>query len=250
MPEIEQGGKACAGIEQRLRQLCERVRSAEHQYGREPGSVQILPVSKTRPAADILTVAALELPGIGHAFGESYLQEAEAKLAQLATRDIEWHFIGPIQSNKTQPIARLFQWVHSVDRAKIAQRLNDQRPPGLPPLNICLQVNISGEASKSGLRLDELQGLAEQVAELPNLHLRGLMAIPAATGDFRQQRAAFAALREAFESLQSHSAPPNTMGLALDTLSMGMSGDLEAAIAEGATLVRIGTGIFGPRNAK
>jgi PLP dependent protein len=248
MPEIVQSGKV--GIEQRLRRLCERVRTAEHQYGREPGSVQILPVSKARPAADILTVASLGLPGIGHAFGESYLQEAEPKLALLAAQDIEWHFIGPLQSNKTQAIARLFQWVHSVDRAKIAQRLSDQRPAGLPPLNICLQVNISGEASKSGLRPNELGALAEQVSKLPNLRLRGLMAIPAANSDFGKQRAAFAALRKALESLQSCSSPPSIVSPGLDTLSMGMSSDLEAAIAEGATLVRIGTDVFGPRNTK
>lgn len=248
MPEIEQGDKA--GIEQRLRRLIARVRQAEVDFGRIENSVQILPVSKTRPADEIQHISSLRLPGIGHAFAESYLQEAEGKLAQLASRGIEWHFIGPIQSNKTQPIARLFQWVHSVDRAKVAQRLNDQRPAVLPPLNVCLQVNISGEASKSGLRLDELEALAAQVAELPHLRLRGLMAIPAAGEGFQQQRAAFSTLRGAFESLRGvlPVARPNDPGL--DTLSMGMSGDLEAAIAEGSTLVRIGTDIFGPRQEK
>jgi hypothetical protein len=249
MPENHLTGKT--EIEQRLRTVIARVRAAEREYGREPGSVQILPVSKSRPADDIAQVAALGLPGIGTDFAESYLQEAEDKIAQLADRPLQWHFIGPIQSNKTAPIARLFQWVHSVDRLKIAQRLSDQRPAALPPLNVCLQVNVSGEASKSGVGLVELPGLIEQVAGLPNLRLRGLMAIPAASTDRATQRAAFAPLREAFQSQRFHfqQLTPDTGGPEWDTLSMGMSGDLEAAIAEGATMVRIGTDIFGPRAA-
>lgn len=249
MPEIDRSGKT--DIEQRLRKVIARVREAEREYGREPGSVQILPVSKTRSVDDIVQVAALGLPGIGSDFAESYLQEAEDKIARLADRQLQWHFIGPIQSNKTAPIARLFQWVHSVDRLKIAQRLNDQRPAGLSPLNVCVQVNVSGEASKSGVGLAELPELLEQVARLPSLCLRGLMAIPAASTDRAAQRAAFAPLREAFASQSFHfqQMTPDTGGPEWDTLSMGMSGDLEAAIAEGATMVRIGTDIFGPRAA-
>ncbi len=252
MPDNHRSGKT--DLEQRLHKVIARVRAAEREFGREPGSVQILPVSKTRPAEDIAQVAALGLPDIGNDFAESYLQEAEDKIIQLADRQLQWHFIGPIQSNKTAPIARLFQWVHSVDRLKIAQRLSDQRPAELPPLNVCLQVNVSGEASKSGIRVAELSKLIEQVACLPNLRLRGLMAIPAATADRAMQRAAFAPLREAFQSQSFHfqQMTPNTGGPEWDTLSMGMSGDLEAAIAEGATIVRIGTDIFGSRavNAK
>jgi len=205
-------------------------------FGRPPGSVQLLPVSKTRPAADIAQLARAGY----HAFGESYLQEALGKQEELAALGLEWHFIGPIQSNKTQAIAQHFQWVHSVGREKIARRLSAQRPQELPPLNICLQVNISGEASKSGCALGELPVLAACVAGLPGLQLRGLMAIPARERDFGHQRAAFRRLREARDAL-------NADGLALDTLSMGMSSDLEAAVAEGATIVRVGSDIFGPR---
>ena len=247
MPENHRIGKT--DIEQRLLKVIARVHNAEREYGREPGSVQIIPVSKTRPAADIAQVIALGLPGIGGDFAESYLQEAEQKIAELADRQLQWHFIGPVQSNKTASIARLFQWVHSVDRLKIAQRLNDQRPADLTPLNVCLQVNVSGEASKSGVGLAELPELIGCVAELPNLCLRGLMAIPAASDERATQRAAFALLREAFDAQRFYfqQKTPDTAGPKWDTLSMGMSGDLEAAVAEGATLVRIGTDIFGPR---
>ncbi len=245
MPENYPGGKT--DIEQRLRKLIARVRFAEKTYQRVPGSVQILPVSKTRSAQSLAEVAALKLPGVGGAFSESYLQEAENKITQLAGLNLQWHFIGPIQSNKTQSIARLFHWVHGVDRIKIAQRLNNQRPTGLPPLNVCLQVNISGEPSKSGVSLGALPTLAQQVATLPNLRLRGLMAIPAASKNMAVQRAAFAAVYEAFHSLAFHSRTPGMAEPKWDTLSMGMSTDLEAAIAEGATIVRIGTDIFGPR---
>ncbi len=179
------------------------------------------------------------------AFGENYLQEALDKMQEVARLQpdtaLSWHFIGPIQSNKTRPIAENFHWVHTVERLKIAQRLSEQRPPELGPLDICLQVNISGEASKSGAREQELPELARQVAALPNLRLRGLMAIPEPTDDEAQQRAAFARLRRLFDSLRAD-------GLLLDTLSMGMSGDLAAAIAEGATIVRIGSAIFGARH--
>ncbi len=251
MPENCPSGKM--NLEQRLRDVEARVRAAESEFGREPGSVQILPVSKTRPAEDIAAVADLAAKlvttGMGQSFGENYLQEATEKMAALAGRDLRWHFIGPIQSNKTALIAQQFDWVHSVDRLKIAQRLNDQRPAGLAPLNICLQVNVSEEASKSGITLNELPALAEKVAQLPRLQLRGLMAIPAASADSAVQRAAFHEVREAFNLLNKPQDKERRPGAwqYWDTLSMGMSGDLEMAIAEGASIVRIGTDIFGPR---
>jgi pyridoxal phosphate enzyme (YggS family) len=201
----------------------------------------LLAVSKTFPAE-----AVVEAMAAGQrAFGENYLQEALDKMQEVARLQpdtaIAWHFIGPIQSNKTRPIASSFQWVHTVERLKIAQRLSEQRPEELGPLDVCIQVNISGEASKSGASEDELPELARQVAALPKLRLRGLMAIPEATKDEAQQRAAFARLRALFDALRAQ-------GLALDTLSMGMSGDLRAAVAEGATIVRIGSAIFGARH--
>lgn len=208
---------------------------------RARSEVQLLAVSKTFPAEAVLEAMAAGQ----HAFGENYLQEALDKIASVAQAQpdapVEWHFIGPIQSNKTRPIAGAFAWVHTVERLKIAQRLSEQRPPELGPLNICLQVNISGEASKSGASPDELPTLAREVAQLPNLRLRGLMAIPEPTTDEAEQRAAFARLRTLFEALRAD-------GLELDTLSMGMSGDMAAAIAEGATIVRIGSAIFGARH--
>ena len=175
------------------------------------------------------------------AFGENYVQEGLAKVAELAALQLEWHFIGPLQSNKTRVVAAAFDWVHSIDRLKIAERLAEQRPHNLPPLQACLQVNVSGEASKSGVPLSAVSLLARQVAALPHLKLRGLMAIPEALSDFAEQRAAFCRLRETYDELRND-------GLPLDTLSMGMSHDLEAAIAEGSTLVRVGTAIFGERN--
>ncbi|MDH3355330.1 MAG: YggS family pyridoxal phosphate-dependent enzyme [Chromatiales bacterium] len=214
-----------------------QIHSAVQQFGRIEGSVQLLAVSKTRSAEAIREMVALGQL----AYGENYLQEALQKIEALKDLSIEWHFIGPIQSNKTKPIAENFAWVHSVDRFKIAQRLSDQRPPGMPPLNICIQVNVSGEESKSGCTLDELGEFAEKTAKLPNIRLRGLMAIPQSSGDFDEQRKPFAQLREATERL-------NKEGYQLDTLSMGMSGDLDAAVAEGATMVRIGTALFGPRS--
>jgi len=217
------------------------IAAAVQQAGRARSMVQLLAVSKTFPAE-----AVLEAMAAGQrAFGENYLQEGVEKIAAVARAQpdaaVEWHFIGPIQSNKTRPIATHFQWVHTVERLKIAHRLSEQRPDELGPLDICLQVNISGEASKSGASEAELPELARQVAALPKLRLRGLMAIPEATSDEAQQRAAFARLRTLFESLRAD-------GLALDTLSMGMSGDLAAAVAEGATIVRIGSAIFGARH--
>lgn len=214
----------------------DRIAAAEARFGRAPGSVGLLAVSKTHPAAAIR-----EALGCGqHRFGENYAQELLGKAVELAGEPVEWHFIGPIQSNKTRLIAEHATWVHSVERAKVAERLSAQRPPGLPPLQLCLQVNVSGEATKSGVAPQALPALAEAVAALPGLRLRGLMAIPAPSEDPVEQRRAFAAVRAAQEDLV-------TRGHALDTLSMGMTGDMEAAIAEGATLVRIGTAIFGAR---
>lgn len=201
-------------------------------------TVTLCAVSKAQPATAIR--AAYDAGQT--VFGENYLQEALQKQAELEDCAIAWHFIGPIQSNKTQPIARHFDWVHSVDRLKIAHRLSDARPSDLPPLNICLQVNISEEASKSGASGQELLELALNIKQLPRLQLRGLMAIPAPCSDFEQQRDQFRQVRALFNHMNSH-------GLQLDTLSIGMSGDFAAAIAEGATLVRIGTAIFGARTS-
>lgn len=221
-----------------LAQVKTRVREAALACRRDPASITLLAVSKMQSPQAIREVA--------HAgqqnFGENYLQEALEKQIALANPALIWHFIGPIQSNKTRAIAENFAWVHSVDRLKIAQRVSAQRPVNALPLNVCIEVNISGEASKSGVAPQALAELAEQVAALPKLKLRGLMAIPAPAIDVQQQRQAFAQVRELFDGL-------NQQGLNLDTLSMGMSDDLEAAIAEGATIVRIGTAIFGARAA-
>ena len=222
-----------------LQQVQQRIRRACLEYDREPHSVTLLAVSKTRSSEELRAMAA---QGI-HRFGENYLQEALQKIEALDDLTLEWHFIGPIQSNKTRPLAEHFDWVHTVERLKIARRLSEQRPAHLPPLQLCLQVNISGEQSKSGVSLAELPQLAHEVARLPHVQLRGLMAIPAPADNFEQQRLPFAQLRQALERLRGE-------GLELDTLSMGMSDDLEAAIAEGATLVRIGTALFGPRPPK
>lgn len=224
-------------IDDKLRKVTERIQLAASRVGRNPQSVQLVAVSKTQPAAAIADAYAW---GQRH-FGENYLQEALDKQSELASlADIQWHFIGPIQSNKTRLIAEHFNWVHSVDRLKIAQRLSEQRPAQQSDLNICIQVNIDDEATKSGVSLQELPALAAEIASLPRLKLRGLMAIPAATQDLNQQHSAFATLRKALEQLQ-------VQGYKLDTLSMGMSGDMDAAIAEGATFVRVGTDIFGAR---
>lgn len=231
-----------SGPDSRLQVVVERIAEAERRFRRDAGSVRLLAVSKTFPAAAIEPLFAAGQ----RAFGESYLQEALAKVEALrALRDadgrgIEWHFIAPIQSNKTRQVAENFVWAHGVDRLKIARRLSEQRPDGLPPLNVCIQVNISGETSKAGVSLEALPALVAGIAELPRLRLRGLMTLPARSQDLQQQRQPFARLRLALEALQAE-------GYALDTLSMGMSNDLEAAIAEGATLVRVGTAIFGTR---
>ncbi|MBI6953255.1 YggS family pyridoxal phosphate-dependent enzyme [Pseudomonas sp. CCOS 191] len=214
--------------------IATRINTAALAAGRDPADIQLLAVSKTKPASAIREAHAA---GLRH-MGENYLQEALTKQQALSDLPLIWHFIGPIQSNKTKAIAEHFDWVHSVDRLKIAQRLSEQRPAELPPLNICLQVNVSGEASKSGCSPAELPALAQAVNVLPGLRLRGLMAIPEPTEDRAEQEAAFATLRE----LQAQ------LGLGLDTLSMGMSHDLEAAIAQGATWVRIGTALFGARD--
>ena len=221
-------------IEKNIAKVAARIREAAQAVDRDPATVGLLAVSKTQPAAAIREAAA---GGILD-FGENYLQEALDKQAELSDLSLAWHFIGPIQSNKTKSIAERFDWVHSVDRLKIAQRLSDQRPAELPPLNICLQVNVSREASKSGCAPEELLQLAQAVAAMPQLRLRGLMCIPAPSEDPAEQRAAFARLRALRDELP----------LTLDTLSMGMSQDLEAAIAEGATWVRIGTALFGARD--
>jgi pyridoxal phosphate enzyme (YggS family) len=220
-----------AGVRQRIAQACEAA-------GRDRASVSLLAVSKLQPAQ---AVRQAQQAG-QRAFGENYVQEALDKMAALADLRpaLEWHLIGPLQSNKTRTVAEAFDWVHSVDRLKIAQRLSDQRPPGLPPLNICLQVNISGEASKSGLSPEELPDVARAAAALPRLRLRGLMAIPEPAQGFDAQRAPHRALRRLLQQLQAQ-------GLELDTLSMGMSDDLEAAVAEGSTMVRVGTAVFGAR---
>ncbi|EJN27460.1 YggS family pyridoxal phosphate-dependent enzyme [Pseudomonas sp. GM80] len=211
-----------------------RIQTATQAAHRPVNSVQLLAVSKTKPAETLREAYAAGLRD----FGENYLQEALGKQLELADLPLIWHFIGPIQSNKTRAIAEHFDWVHSVDRLKIAQRLSEQRPAELPPLNICIQVNVSGEVSKSGCTPDDLPALAAAISTLPRLKLRGLMAIPEPTDDRAEQDAAFAAVQKLQASLD----------LPLDTLSMGMSHDLESAIAQGATWVRIGTALFGARD--
>ncbi len=219
-----------------LQSVGERIAIAARSAGREPSDVRLLAVSKTWPASLLR-----EAWHAGqHAFGENYVQEGLQKMDQLSDLPIEWHFIGPIQSNKTRAIAEHFAWVHTVDRARIAERLSAARPPHLPALNICLQVNASGEATKNGVSPTDAPALARVVLGLPNLRLRGLMTIPRMEPRFEAQRAWFAKLREISAQIQAD-------GIPLDTLSMGMSDDLEAAICEGATIVRVGTAIFGPR---
>jgi pyridoxal phosphate enzyme (YggS family) len=226
-------------ITDNLQAIHAAIVAAARNAGRDPAEIALLAVSKTFGPDAVLEAAAAGQ----RAFGENYLQEALDKMAAMQGRaaQLEWHFIGPIQSNKTRPIAQHFAWVHSVDRLKIAQRLSEQRPPELPPLNICLQVNISGEASKSGAAPQDVPPLAHAVAALPRLKLRGLRAIPHPAADEAAQRRPLRELRLLAERLRAD-------GLALDTLSMGMSADLAAAIAEGSTMVRIGTAIFGKRD--
>ena len=221
-------------IADNISQVSQRIRAAADAVQRDASSIHLLAVSKTKPAQAVREAYAAGL----HDFGENYLQEALGKQAELTDLPLSWHFIGPIQSNKTRAIAENFAWVHSVDRLKIAQRLSEQRPADLPPLNICIQVNVSGEASKSGCTPADLPALATAISALPRLKLRGLMAIPEPTEDRAEQDAAFATVRDLQASLN----------LPLDTLSMGMSHDLESAIAQGATWVRIGTALFGARD--
>lgn len=221
-------------IADNIQLVSSRIQAAVIAANRAENSVQLLAVSKTKPAQALREAYAAGLRD----FGENYLQEALGKQLELADLPLIWHFIGPIQSNKTRAIAEHFDWVHSVDRLKIAQRLSEQRPAELPPLNICIQVNVSGEASKSGCTPADLPALAEAINALPRLKLRGLMAIPEPTDDRAEQDAAFAAVQKLQASLD----------LPLDTLSMGMSHDLESAIAQGATWVRIGTALFGARD--
>lgn len=221
-----------------LQAVRQGIAAAAQQAGRQPADVALLAVSKTVSPDRIRAAYAAGQ----REFGENYVQEGIDKIAALADlRDrLQWHFIGPLQSNKTRPVAEHFDWVHTIDRLKIAERLSAQRPAGMPALQVCIQVNISGEASKSGVAPAEVPALAHAVAALPNLRLRGLMAIPEPGHDPAAQRRPFAAMRAMLQALRAD-------GLALDTLSMGMSGDMEAAIAEGATVVRIGTAIFGAR---
>lgn len=225
-------GQPCA----RLHAVRARIAQAAAEAGRDAADIVLLAVGKTFDAAAVRDLAACGQT----AFGENYMQEALDKQADLLDLPLVWHFIGPIQSNKTRAIAEHFAWVHSVDRLKIAERLSAQRPPDLPPLEVCIEVNVSGEASKGGVAAAELPALADAVARLPRLRLRGLMAIPAPTPTQAAQRAAFRQVRELLEALRAR-------GHGLDTLSMGMSADLEAAILEGATVVRIGTALFGER---
>jgi PLP dependent protein len=224
-------------IAARLAALRARIAAAAAVAGRDPAEVGLVGAAKGQPAEAIRAAAAAGLQEVG----ENFLQEALAKMDALADLPLRWHFIGALQSNKTAPVAERFDWVHSVDRAKLAMRLSAQRPAGKAPLQVCVQVRIGGEESKSGAAPEEAAALARLVAGLPGLELRGLMAVPPPESDPARQRAWCRQLRQLFEALRAQ-------GLAIDTLSMGMTDDLEAAIAEGATLVRIGTALFGPRD--
>jgi pyridoxal phosphate enzyme (YggS family) len=226
-------------IEKRLQAVKSRIGNACAAAGRDPRDIVLVAVSKTFPPADVRAARAAGQRD----FGENQVQEAVAKIGALADLGLVWHFIGPVQSNKTRAIAAHFAWVHSIDRLKIAERLSAQRPDAAPPLQVCIQVNVSGEATKSGATPGEVPALARAVAALPRIRLRGLMAIPEPTADVALQRQRFDALRQLKERLVAD-------GLALDTLSMGMSDDLEAAIAGGATMVRVGTAIFGTRTSR
>ena len=220
-----------------LEQIQNEITTAENQYSREAGSVCLLAVSKTRSIDEIMTAFDA---GQRH-FGENYCQEAIDKIEAINQKDIIWHFIGPIQSNKTRQIAENFDWVHTVDRIKIARRLNESRHENLPQLNICIQINISGEKTKSGIEINETESFIKELELFERLKVRGLMALPAKTDNVDNQRAAFSLIKNKFDDLkQTH---PD-----LDTLSIGTTDDMTAAIAEGATIVRIGTAIFGPRN--
>jgi pyridoxal phosphate enzyme (YggS family) len=229
---------AALSVAERLRNVRSHLQAVAMQYAREPGSIRLVAVSKTHPA-EMIRAAANQGQ---HDYGESYLQEAIDKQATLADLPLTWHYIGQIQSNKTRPIAEHFDWVHTVDRLKIAERLSAQRPTDRAPLNICIQVKLAEEAGKAGIEPSDVPALAQDIALLPNLKLRGLMCIPPPRDDFATQRGYFSQLADLLQTL-------NRSGLSLDTLSMGMSGDLDAAIASGATMVRVGTAIFGERHA-
>jgi pyridoxal phosphate enzyme (YggS family) len=223
-------------LAENLRFVRSRIAAAAHAAGRAEESVTIVAVSKAQPVSAIDAARNLGLAD----FGESYPQEARPKIEALLAREITWHFIGHLQTNKTRPVASLFSWVHSVDRSAVARRLSDQRPFHAPPLNVCLQVKLADEAGKSGAEPEELERLAREVASLPRLRLRGLMCIPPPESEPERQRSYFRRTREVFEQLRAR-------GYDLDCLSMGMSGDYQAAVAEGATHLRIGTALFGPR---
>lgn len=227
-------------IQENITAVQKRLQQAASDAGRNPAEIQLLAVSKTRNIAQISQAITAGV----FCFGENYLQEAMDKIDQLDDSKLDWHFIGPLQSNKTRQAAENFAWVHTVDRVKIAQRLSAQRPDDMPALNICLQINIDNEASKSGFNQDQAVEVAATIAQLPKLKLRGLMAIPKPRTVYKEQRQAFAQLRVLMEQINSTLDNCHK----LDTLSMGMSADLEAAVAEGATLVRVGTDIFGARN--
>jgi len=227
-----------ATIRDNLQIIGAKLKQFALQYQRPLNDIQLLAVSK-RHSVECIREA---YESGQKAFGENYVQELLDKVSQLSDLEIEWHYIGPLQSNKTRKIAQVASWVHTIDRLKIAKRLNDQRPENLPPLSVCIQVNISGEASKSGVLPEDVDALAIEISQLPRLNLRGLMAIPAPETDFDKQRAIFS-------KVAALKAQLNQQGHQLDTLSMGMTGDMEAAIAEGATIVRIGTAIFGAREA-
>ncbi len=225
-----------SAIASNLQAVRARIAEAAIAAGRRPEEVELLAVSKTWPVDRVIEAARAGQ----RAFGENYVQEGVAKALATVDLDLTWHFIGPLQSNKTRLVAENFAWVHSIERFKIAERLSAQRPPAFPALQVCVQVNVSGETSKSGCAAEEALSLCRAVSVLPRLRLRGLMAIPEATDDACAQRAAFGRLRSIYNQLRAD-------GLPLDTLSMGMSHDLEAAVAEGATIVRVGTAIFGER---
>lgn len=224
------------GIVENIQKIRSRIRRAEGKYNRPPNSVRLLAVSKSQPASFLRCA----YDGGQKAFGENYVQEARAKKSALANCDIEWHFIGSIQTNKTKKIAENFDWVHSVNRSSVARRLQDQRPKAFPPINVCIEVNLSHEGSKSGALPEKLLALATEVSQLDQLRLRGLMLIPPLCDTFSRQKAVFSRLLDLQQDLIEK-------GFVLDTLSMGMSQDFEAAIAAGSTLVRIGTAIFGAR---
>jgi hypothetical protein len=224
-------------LPERLQLVRQRIAEAASAAGRDPASVTLIGVSKTQPAAAVREAIAAGLAD----FGENYVQEAMGKLREVADESVTWHFIGALQSNKTREVAAHFHWVHTIDREKIARRLSEQRPFHSPPLQVCLQVRLGGEETKSGVGASELDALADAVAALPRIRLRGLMCIPPAEDDPARQRHWFAELRRLQEGLVAR-------GHDLDALSMGMSGDFEAAISEGATHVRVGTALFGPRS--